>query len=55
MATVGLKMITFGLLDRKTKKLIKGENGLSESGILEIGDEFKVLKQQILLVLKALL
>lgn len=40
MATVGLKMVTFGLLDSKTKKLIKGENGLSESGILEIGDEF---------------
>lgn len=40
MATVGLKMVTVGLLDSTTKQLIKGENGLSESGILEIDDRY---------------
>lgn len=40
MATVGLKMVTVGLLDPTTKQLIKGEEGLSESGILEIDDKF---------------
>lgn len=38
MAIVGLKMVTLGLVDPETQQLIKGEKGLSESGILEIDD-----------------
>lgn len=36
MAIVGLKMVTLALVDAKTQQLIKGTNGLSESGILEV-------------------
>lgn len=40
MAIVGLKMVTLALVDPKTQQLIKGaENGLSESGIVEVGSE----------------
>lgn len=37
MAIVGLKMVTLALVDPKTQQLIKGANGLSESGIVEVG------------------
>lgn len=37
MAIVGLKMVTLGLVD-DNQKLIKGAEGLSESGIIEIDD-----------------
>lgn len=37
MAIVGLKMVTLALVDPKTQKLIKGTEGLSESGIVEVG------------------
>lgn len=36
MAIVGLKMVTLALVDAKTQQLIKGANGLSESGIVEV-------------------
>lgn len=36
MAIVGLKMVTLALVDPKTQELIKGEQGLSASGILEV-------------------
>ena len=36
MAIVGLKMVTLALVDAKTQQLIKGTNGLSESGIVEV-------------------
>lgn len=36
MAIVGLKMVTLALVDAKTQNLIKGEQGLSESGIVEV-------------------
>ena len=36
MAIVGLKMVTLGLVDPKTQELIKGEQGLSASGIIEV-------------------
>lgn len=36
MAIVGLKMVTLALVDPKTQQLIKGEQGLSTNGILEI-------------------
>lgn len=36
MAIVGLKMVTLALVDPKTQQLIKGTNGLSESGIVEV-------------------
>lgn len=36
MAIVGLKMVTLALVDAKTQNLIKGTNGLSESGIVEV-------------------
>lgn len=39
MAIVGLKMVTLALVDPKTQQLIKGTNGLSESGIVEVGSE----------------
>lgn len=37
MAVVGLKMITLALVD-DNQKLIKGKDGLSDSGIVEIDD-----------------
>ncbi|KAF0373147.1 phage tail protein [Pediococcus acidilactici] len=36
MATVGLKLVTLGIKDPDTGMLIKGENGLSEDGLLPI-------------------
>lgn len=39
MAIVGLKMVTLALVDPKTQQLIKGTNGLSESGIIEVGSD----------------
>ena len=33
MAIVGLKMVTLALVDPKTQQLLKGEQGLSESGL----------------------
>lgn len=36
MAIVGLKMVTLALVDPKTQQLIKGEQGLSTDGILEV-------------------
>lgn len=36
MAIVGLKMVTLALVDAKTQQLIKGEQGLSTDGILEV-------------------
>lgn len=36
MAIVGLKMVTLALVDPKTQQLIKGEQGLSTTGIVEI-------------------
>lgn len=39
MAIVGLKMVTLALVDPKTQQLIKGANGLSETGIVEVGSE----------------
>lgn len=39
MAIVGLKMVTLALVDAKTQQLIKGTNGLSESGIIEVGSD----------------
>lgn len=36
MAIVGLKMVTLGLVDPKTQQLLKGEQGLSATGIVEI-------------------
>lgn len=36
MAIVGLKMVTLGLVDSKTQQLLKGEQGLSTTGIVEI-------------------
>lgn len=36
MAIVGLKMVTLALVDAKTQQLIKGDQGLSTSGILEV-------------------
>ena len=39
MAIVGLKMVTLALVDPKTQQLIKGTNGLSESGIVEVGSD----------------
>ncbi|MCW1021104.1 phage tail protein, partial [Streptococcus anginosus] len=38
MAIVGLKMVTLALVD-DNQKLIKGAEGLSESGIIEIDDK----------------
>ena len=40
MAIVGLKMVTLALVDAKTQQIIKGaDQGLSESGIVEVGSE----------------
>ena len=39
MAIVGLKMVTLALVDPKTQQLLKAEQGLSESGIVEVGAE----------------
>lgn len=39
MAIVGLKLVTLALVDPKTQQLIKGTNGLSESGIIEVGSD----------------
>ena len=39
MAIVGLKMVTLALVDPKTQKLIKDEQGLSNTGIVEVGAE----------------
>lgn len=39
MAIVGLKMVTLALVDAKTQQIIKGTNGLSESGIVEVGSD----------------
>ena len=39
MAIVGLKMVTLALVDAKTQQIIKGTNGLSESGIIEVGSD----------------
>ena len=36
MAIVGLKMVTLALVDPKTQQIIKDEQGLSTSGILEV-------------------
>lgn len=36
MAIVGLKMVTLALVDPKTQQLLKGEQGLSTNGILEV-------------------
>ena len=36
MAIVGLKMVTLALVDPKTQELLKGEQGLSTNGILEV-------------------
>lgn len=36
MAIVGLKMVTLALVDPKTQQLLKGAQGLSESGIVEV-------------------
>lgn len=36
MAIVGLKMVTLALVDPKTQQLLKGAQGLSESGIIEV-------------------
>lgn len=36
MAIVGLKMVRLALVDAKTQNLIKGAQGLSETGILEV-------------------
>ena len=36
MAIVGLKMVTLALVDPKTQDLLKGEQGLSTNGILEV-------------------
>lgn len=40
MANVGLKMLTVALFDDKTGKIITGEDGLSETGILEIDNRY---------------
>ena len=39
MAIVGLKMVTLALVDAKTQQIIKETNGLSESGIIEVGSD----------------
>ena len=36
MAIVGLKMVTLALVNPKTQQLLKGTQGLSESGIVEV-------------------
>ena len=39
MAIVGLKMVTLALVDAKTQQIIKDEQGLSKTGIVEVGAE----------------
>ena len=39
MAIVGLKMVTLALVDPKTQQIIKDAQGLSASGIVEVGAE----------------
>ena len=39
MAVVGLKMVTLALVDPKTQQIIKDAQGLSASGIVEVGAE----------------
>lgn len=36
MAIVGLKMVRLALVDPKTQKLIKGNDGLSTDGVIEV-------------------
>ena len=36
MATVGLKLVTLALKDSETGKILTGEDGLSENGLLPI-------------------
>lgn len=36
MAVVGLKMVTLALVDPKTQALLKGAEGLSDSGVVEV-------------------
>ena len=37
MAIVGLKMVTLALVDPKTQQVIKDAQGLSETGVIEVG------------------
>lgn len=39
MAIVGLKMVKLALVDAKTQNLIKGDQGLSETGVIEVGSD----------------
>lgn len=39
MAIVGLKMVKLALVDAKTQNLIKGAQGLSETGVIEVGSD----------------
>ena len=39
MAIVGLKMVTLALVDPKTQQIIKDDQGLSTTGIVEVGAE----------------
>ena len=39
MAIVGLKMVTLALVDAKTQQIIKDDQGLSKTGIVEVGAE----------------
>ena len=39
MAIVGLKMVTLALVDPKTQQIIKDDQGLSRTGIVEVGAE----------------
>lgn len=39
MAIVGLKMVTLALVDAKTQKIITGAQGLSETGVIEVGSD----------------
>ena len=39
MAIVGLKMVTLALVDAKTQQIIKSDQGLSQTGIVEVGAE----------------
>ena len=39
MAIVGLKMVTLALVDPKTQQIIKDDQGLSKTGIVEVGAE----------------
>ena len=39
MAIVGLKMVRLALVEAKTQNLIKGAQGLSETGVIEVGSD----------------